>query len=416
MLNKAESEGEEMMSFLSDLLSKADSPFSGIQTGTRVKCVGQTLQLVIKEALKSSRVVENLLSQAHNVVTFFRSSTYWSEVLVKECGALLWHPSGSRRWNSMLVSLRQMVQESIWSSVMTVLAQARIEANNSASAPPLVMVKREQVVDILGLLQPFEEALQTLQVNSVSISFIIPCLIHLDETLSSRETNYTHFSKSLRTGLHSHFQSLIHQKDLVIATVLDPRIKMQPFCESKAEQTDFIFAPSKSEASNIIEVALSELQTPSSSFVEENKSLETEEPEMKEESQDTHIQPPESNNSDNIENDLKRKSPCSLPQPPQKSMKVSELDAYLSETTSENCSCLTYWKNAHQFPKLQSLARRLLAIPVTSGGFDRLYPMSMCIIRAKRNRLPSHTTERLLLYKNSMKTSSVKKPTKTNKQ
>lgn len=68
--------------------------------------------------------------------------------------------SSSCRWNSMMVSLRRMVQESAWSAVMTVLAQARIEANDTASAPPLVMVKREQVIDILGLLEPFEEALQ----------------------------------------------------------------------------------------------------------------------------------------------------------------------------------------------------------------------------------------------------------------
>lgn len=53
-----------------------------------------------------------------------------------------------------------MVQESVWSAVMTLLAQARIEASDTASAPPLVMVKREQVTDILGLLEPFEEALQ----------------------------------------------------------------------------------------------------------------------------------------------------------------------------------------------------------------------------------------------------------------
>lgn len=60
----------------------------------------------------------------------------------------------------MMVSLRKMVQENTWSTVMTLLAQARIEATDTTSAPPLVMVKREQVVDILGLLEPFEEALQ----------------------------------------------------------------------------------------------------------------------------------------------------------------------------------------------------------------------------------------------------------------
>lgn len=60
----------------------------------------------------------------------------------------------------MMLSLRRMVQESAWSSIMTLLAQARIEANDTASAPPLVMVKRDQVIDILSLLEPFEEALQ----------------------------------------------------------------------------------------------------------------------------------------------------------------------------------------------------------------------------------------------------------------
>lgn len=72
----------------------------------------------------------------------------------------LWPSSSNCRWNTMMQSLRRMVQESAWSAVMTLLAQARIEASDTASAPPLVMVKREQVLDILGHLEPFVEALQ----------------------------------------------------------------------------------------------------------------------------------------------------------------------------------------------------------------------------------------------------------------
>lgn len=52
-----------------------------------------------------------------------------------------------------------MVHESAWSAIMTVLAQARIEASDAASTPPLIMVKREQIIDILGHLEPFGEAL-----------------------------------------------------------------------------------------------------------------------------------------------------------------------------------------------------------------------------------------------------------------
>lgn len=77
---RGEPDGDEMVAFLSDQMSESESPFSELEIGTRTTCAAQTLQLVIKEALKNSRVVENLLSQVHNVVSFFRSSTYWSEV------------------------------------------------------------------------------------------------------------------------------------------------------------------------------------------------------------------------------------------------------------------------------------------------------------------------------------------------
>uniref|UniRef100_A0A8D3AV34 Uncharacterized protein n=1 Tax=Scophthalmus maximus TaxID=52904 RepID=A0A8D3AV34_SCOMX len=342
--NRGEPDGDEMVAFMSNQMSLTESPFSELQMGTRTTCVVKTLQLVIKEALKNSRVVENLLSQVHNVVAFFRSSAYWSEVLLKDCNVSLCPSSSSCRWNSMMLSLRRMVQESVWSAVMTLLAQARIEASDPASAPPLVMVKREQVIDILSLLEPFEEVLQG---NGVTISFIIPSLIGLDKTLESRVTNYTHFNKALRTGLHTHFQPVIHQKDMILATVLDPRIKMQ-----LEEQTSFLTPPSKHQ----------------------------------------------------------RKSIFNFLQPPAKTLKMSELDVYLSEPLWESNSSLLYWKSATRFPKLQGIAKKLLVVPASSGGFDRLCPMAACIVRAKRNRLPPHTTERLLLYKNSLKTKTVKKP------
>lgn len=78
--NRGEPDGDEMVAFLSDQMSETESPFSELQIGTRTTCVAKKLQVVIKEALKNSRVVENLLSQVHNVVAFFRSSAYWTEV------------------------------------------------------------------------------------------------------------------------------------------------------------------------------------------------------------------------------------------------------------------------------------------------------------------------------------------------
>lgn len=109
-------------------------------------------------------------------------------------------------------------------------------------------------------------------------------------------------------------------------------------------------------------------------------------------------------------NELKRKLTNKSDEPPAKSPKISELASYLSEPLAENGSSLLYWKSAERFPKLQAAAKKLLAVPATSGGFDRLCPMASCIVKAKRNHLPTHTSERLLLYKNLLNTKTVKKP------
>ncbi|CAJ1085564.1 v-myb avian myeloblastosis viral oncogene homolog-like 2a isoform X2 [Xyrichtys novacula] len=400
--NRGDPDGDEIVAFLSDQMPKTQSPFSGLQIGTKATCVGDTLQLVIKEALKNSRDVENLLSQVHNVVAFFRNSVYWSEVLLKECNISLCPPSSSCRWNSLMLSLNRMVQESVWSAIMTLLAQARIEANDTASAPPLVRVKREQVIDILSLLEPFGETLQVLQGSGATISFIIPSLIDLDKTLQNRVTNYAHFNNALRTGLHTHFQALIHQKDIIAAAVLDARIKLQPFSDGEVgDAVGFLMPLSKYQAYSTMAAMLLSLQDSDKNEQDEEESQASS---LMEESGVP------SNNRDKVsENGLKRKSIYNTLQPPAKAIKVMELDVYLSEPLWEGNSSLSYWKSANQFPKLQGLAMKLLAIPATTGGFDRLCPMAACIVKAKRNRLPPHTTERLILYKNSLKTKTIKK-------
>lgn len=315
----------------------------------------------------------------------------------------------------------------------------------------------------------------------MTISFIIPSLIGLDKTLESIATNYTHFNKALRTGLHTRFQSLIHQKDMILAAVLDPRIKLQvhvllhqmgfythfilisveprvyvelsitslstwkktihiipthtqnqssnpglnisfqPFSDAKLEdQTGFLTPPTKHQARAILEAALGSMEASAPPPVEADKDQTSKdskkEQEGEEESQaDTLMDASgcssDDNNCDGVEgNDLKRKSIFNFLQPPAKTMKTSELDMYLTEPRLESNSSVLYWKSATRFPQLQSIAKKLLAVPATSGGFDRLCQMATCIVKAKRSRLPPHTTERLLLYKNSLKTKTVKKP------
>lgn len=192
-------------------------------------------------------------------------------------------------------------------------------------------------------------------------------------------------------------------------------ISFQLFSEDKVEaQTGFLSPPSKSEARAIVEEALGNTEAPSSLPVEAAKDQTNEEikkeQDDQEENQPNTVNGASGGSSDDevTPNDLKRKSIFNFLQPPAK-MKTSEVDVYLSEPPVDNISIVLFWKSATRFPQLQGIAKKLLAVPATSGGFDRLFPMAACIVRAKRNRLPPHTTERLLLYKNSLKTKTVKK-------
>ena len=78
---RGDPDADDLAAFLGDRPAEAEpSPFSELRTGTAASCVAATLQLVIREALKNSRVVENVLSQLRCVVTFFRTNSYWNEV------------------------------------------------------------------------------------------------------------------------------------------------------------------------------------------------------------------------------------------------------------------------------------------------------------------------------------------------
>nr|XP_061841534.1 v-myb avian myeloblastosis viral oncogene homolog-like 2a [Nerophis lumbriciformis]XP_061841535.1 v-myb avian myeloblastosis viral oncogene homolog-like 2a [Nerophis lumbriciformis]XP_061841536.1 v-myb avian myeloblastosis viral oncogene homolog-like 2a [Nerophis lumbriciformis] len=386
--NRGRPDNHDILAFLSDCPSRSEAPQSELDFGTGMTCVAETLQQVIGWALKNSRVVENLLSHVHNVVAFFRASDYWTEVLSREHSVSL---SSHCRWDSMMVSLRRMVQEAAWNGVMAVLAQARSEASDMASAPPLVMVKREQVLDILALLEPFQGALKALFGNTSSV---IPALLRLDKTLEGCSSNYAHFHRCLRAGLCARLQVLMEHQDLIVAAVLDPRTKLKPFCEQLKEPTGFLTPPTKSAARALVEAALRTQADPKRSP----------EPLQEAAAPETLQATPASCDQDQA--GVKRKTPADvLGQPPSKTPR-SELDVYLAEPPCSNGSTLLYWKSAARFPHLQCLAKRLLAVPATSGGFDRLCPLAACIVRAKRHRMAPHTTERLLLYKNSFKTHS----------
>lgn len=357
---------DEVLDFLDDQVVIDDYSLIEISSSKRLDCITTLLHCVIKEALKKSSGVEHILFELQSVVSFFRRSTYWNEVLEKKCRLSL---TNTYTWNSTLIVIREMMHESIWPLVMSFLNQACMGAKDCSICPPVVQVTREQVVDLVGLLEPFEEAVQVLQEDDITLSLIIPSIIGLDKTLETKNTKLNYFCSALRSGLRTYFQPLIFQRDLIVASVLDPRIKLQPFTFGKEKfRSTRLFTPSKIRACSVVESALGKTGT----FTLAEMSC--------------------------VKADDKDVLPNKKPK------KESELDLYLSEPLLKGDACIqVFWREATRFPRLQSICRRLLAVPASSGGLKRLLPLASCIVRARRSRLPQHMTERLLLYRECLK-------------
>ncbi|XP_056589835.1 v-myb avian myeloblastosis viral oncogene homolog-like 2a isoform X1 [Triplophysa dalaica] len=366
---------DEVLDFLDDQVAIEDLSLVEISSSKRLDCITTLLHCVIKEALKKSSAVERILFELQSLVSFFRRSDYWNEVLKRKCSLSLSnaYSSSSITWNSTIIMVREMMQESVWPLVMSLLNQARNGAKGCCLCPPVVQVTREQVVDFVGLLEPFEEAVQVLQEDDITLSLIIPSIIGLDKTLETKSTKLSYFCSALRSGLRAYFQPLIFQKDLIVATVLDPRIKLQPFSFGMEKfRSTTLFTPSKNRACSVVESALSKSET---FTLAETSCVKAD------------------------DNDV---------QPNKKPKKESELDLYLSEPLLKGDACiLVFWRKATCFPQLQSVCRKLLAVPASSGGLKRLFPLASCIVRAQRSRLTQQTTERLLLYREYLKKCTV---------
>ncbi|XP_047663328.1 v-myb avian myeloblastosis viral oncogene homolog-like 2a, partial [Tachysurus fulvidraco] len=390
-IQKNDPDEDEIVDFLDDQVSSVD--FSDVQLGSNVDCFSSLLHLVIKEALNTSKSAKYVLTQIQDIVAFFRRSTYWNNVLMQDCKFSLADPHSysSYRWNSTFAAFRKLLSQDAWDGVMGLIAQAQKEENDWTVSPPAIHVHWKQAADIIGLLEPFEEAIQVLQSDGVTISLVIPSIIGLNKTLKLKATTYSKFCKALRSGLHQYFQPLIMQKDLMLATVLDPRIKLQPFEDEGETSDNTLTPPTKFWVCSTLESAMSEVDAwipieKGTAKLDHDDQLAVKAASL---------------------GNIKSKQIFSFLKPSTKTAQVSELDLYIAEPLLDgDASVEKFWREATRFPQLQNICHRLLAIPASSGGFRRLYPTAASIVRARRNRLPQHTTERLLLYRERIRKST----------
>lgn len=102
-----------------------------------------------------------------------------------------------------------------------------------------------------------------------------------------------------------------------------------------------------------------------------------------------------------------------LSEAPKASSLRSEIDQYISEPRSLTTSCpLKFWEsNLNRFI-LSKMARKYLSVPASSAGVERTFSISGWLSRARRASITSENISRLLMVREEVERSLVRRGTK----
>lgn len=91
------------------------------------------------------------------------------------------------------------------------------------------------------------------------------------------------------------------------------------------------------------------------------------------------------------------------------SSEKSEIEMYLGEALAPSSSDpLVFWKNnCNRFPVLSNIARKMLAIPASSAGVERVFSVTGCISRARRSKINAENVSRLLMVRENIDINSL---------
>lgn len=87
-------------------------------------------------------------------------------------------------------------------------------------------------------------------------------------------------------------------------------------------------------------------------------------------------------------------------------VEMDEVTRYLQISTrpAMNQDILAWWKDQSELPKLQALARQILAIPASSAASERSFSAAGCTVSARRSALSSSNVDDILfIHSNKFK-------------
>ena len=338
-------------------------------------CFAHSLQLAINDGLLSQKIVKDIIAICKSIVGHFHRSSVASHNLkrIQESLNIPQHKlkqNVQTRWNSTFYMLTSVQEQK--------MALAAYAAENSGvqqlSSHQLDVMKR-----VIEILSPVEEITRSISADLAAISIVIPYIRILTRALE-KNTDDSGIRTMKRELLHSlklRFNRIEENKQLSLATFLDPRFKDKFF------------------SSNIVKATIKEI------LLEEMSKLDTGlqgNTEMEGPTRPKRVCPLKSSILLDVFSEIVADSSADPP------TSISEVDRYLSVPLIDfkTGDPFMWWsQHCQEFPILSKLARQFLSAPATSVPSERLFSAAGDLHDEKRNRIMPELSEELLFIQNN---------------
>ncbi|XP_073336703.1 zinc finger BED domain-containing protein 4 isoform X2 [Pagrus major] len=200
-----------------------------------MQCFGHTIDLIVSEAIKSQRMVQNLLSIARKICERVHRSAKAKEKLAElqrahqlpENQLIQDVPS---KWRTSFSMLDRLVEQK------KAIDEMSIECNFREM---ISCDQWEVMLSVCNALKPFEVAYREMSNRTATLGQVIP-LIHIlnrkIDLLFDETVGIDNMLKSLKEAMVSRMSATLHDPRYTWATMLDPRYKTSLFTEEEAEQ------------------------------------------------------------------------------------------------------------------------------------------------------------------------------------
>ncbi|CAG7725246.1 unnamed protein product, partial [Allacma fusca] len=220
-----------------------------------IRCTAHQLQLAMNKSLEDSDA-SDYLAYINSVIKYFTNNTVYLAKLRKLAGKGLLKKAETR-WNYWVDALRRLAEDIVFDSARHLLEHAHKMANKGERRfipRNLTKLDLKKIKEMVALLQPFADLTDTLQGDGVTSSILIPSIVSKLKLLNSVEEKYfANLKIEIATQIKIRFATIVTNPIYVLASALDPRIKLNTF---KLKETGGLSLPTYVEAKRICDTFL----------------------------------------------------------------------------------------------------------------------------------------------------------------